>query len=177
MTPARSFPCIPLNHMLFASGPAQIFSSPINWAGFPTVAGQQRNLHAVDESALEGWIKVAHRLFIEVDDATRFQRPDIVYFNDGSLIGDFNKGVCGPVVFAIADATKRPAQISLDRGGPRDRIVSLAGCRLYAAFLVSGLKGIIRRRRANDGDAHGASIMTTSSGRFAYSSHLGHCRR
>jgi hypothetical protein len=72
-----------------------VLPSPINRAGFPTVAGQQRNLYAVDESALEGWIKVAHRLFIEVDDATRFQRPDIVYFNDGSLIGDFNKGVCG----------------------------------------------------------------------------------
>jgi hypothetical protein len=53
---------------------------------------------------LEGWIKVAHRLFIEVDDATRFERPDIVYLNDGSLIGDFNKGVCGPVASAMADA-------------------------------------------------------------------------
>src|SRR4029453_17553823 len=100
-----------------------VLPSPINRAGFPTVAGQRRNFHAVDESALEGWIKVAHRLFIEVDDATRFERPDIVYFNDGSLIGDFNKGVGGPVVFAMADATKCFAQISLDRGGPRDGIV------------------------------------------------------
>jgi hypothetical protein len=63
----------------------------------------------VDESALEGWIKVAHRLFIEVDDTTRLERPDIVYFNDGSLIGDFNKGECGPVVFAMADVTNRLA--------------------------------------------------------------------
>src|SRR5262245_61136774 len=100
-----------------------ISSSPINRAGFPTVAGQQRNLHAVDESALEGWIKVAHRLFIEVDDATRFERPDIVYFDDGSLIIDFNKGVCGPIVVAMADATKRRTQINLDRGGPRNGIV------------------------------------------------------
>src|SRR5215831_2117928 len=89
--------------------PAQIFSSPINRAGFPTIAGQRRNLHAMDESALEGWIKVAHRLFIEVDDTTRPERPDIVYFNDGSLVGDFNESVCGPVIFAMPDATKRLA--------------------------------------------------------------------
>ena len=65
---------------------------------------------------MEGWIEVAHRLLIKVDDATRFERPDIVYLNDGSLIGDFNKGVCRPVVFAMADAAKCLAQISLDRG-------------------------------------------------------------
>src|SRR5262245_63087343 len=86
-----------------------VLPSPINRAGFPTVAGQQRNLHALDESALEGWIKVAHRLFIEVDDTTRPERPDIVYFNDGSLVGDFNESVCGPVIFAMPDATKRLA--------------------------------------------------------------------
>src|SRR4029453_5981125 len=108
------------------------------------------NLHGVEESALEGWIKVAHRLFIEVDDATRFERPDIVYLNDGSLVGDFNKGVCGPVASAMADATKRLAQISLDRGGPRDRIVALARCRLYAAFIVSGLKGITHQHPPNE---------------------------
>ena len=68
-----------------------LFSSPNNWARFPTVAGQQRNVHAVDESALEGWIEVAHRLFIKVDDAARFERPDIVYFDDDTLLGDFNK--------------------------------------------------------------------------------------
>jgi hypothetical protein len=82
-----------------------LFSSPTNWAGFPTVAGQRRNLHAVNDSALEGWIEIAHRLFIEVDDAARFERPDIVYLNDGALLGDFNKGVGGPIVFAVADAT------------------------------------------------------------------------
>ena len=53
-----------------------------------------------------------------------FERPDIVYLNDGSLIGDFNKGVSRPVVFAMADAAKCLAQISLDRGGPRNRIYS-----------------------------------------------------
>src|SRR5262245_32192590 len=152
-----------------------ISSSPINRAGFPTVAGQRRNLHAVDESALEGWIKVAHRLFIEVDDTTRLERPDIVYLNDGALVGDFNKSVCGPVVFAKPDPTKRLAQISLDRGGPRDGIVKLARCRLHAAFIVSGSKGIIHRRRAKDRDAHVARAVTTSSGRCAYSSQLGHC--
>jgi hypothetical protein len=41
----------------------------------------------VDDSALEGWIEIAHRLFIKVDDATGFERPNIVYFNDGSLTG------------------------------------------------------------------------------------------
>src|SRR5262245_32256294 len=97
------------SHQTNRSDPAQIFSSPINRAGFPTVAGQRRNLHAMDESALEGWIKVVHRLFIEVDDTTRPERPDIVYFNDGSLVGDFNKSVCGPVIFAMPDATKRLA--------------------------------------------------------------------
>jgi hypothetical protein len=84
---------VELHVVSYASGPAQIFSSPTNRAGFPTVSGQRRNLHAVDDSALEGWIEVAHRLFIKVDNATRFERPDIVYFNDDSLIGDFNKGV------------------------------------------------------------------------------------
>jgi hypothetical protein len=77
----------------------------------------------VDDSALEGWIEVAHRLFIKVDDATGFERPDIIYFNDGSLIGDFNKRVCGPVVFAMADAAKRFAQVNLDRGSPRNGII------------------------------------------------------
>ena len=72
---------------------------------------------------MEGWIEVAHRLFIEVGDATGFERPDIVYFNDGSLIGDLNKRVRRPVVFAMADAAKGFAQVNLDRGGPRDRIV------------------------------------------------------
>ena len=36
-----------------------------------------------------------HRLLIKVDDATGFERPDIIYFNDGSLISNFNKRVCG----------------------------------------------------------------------------------
>ena len=97
--------------------------SPIDRAGCPTVAGQRRNLHAVDDSALEGWIEVAHRLSIKVDDATGFERPDIVYFNDRSLMGDFNEGVSGLVVFAMTNAAKRLAQISMDRSGPRDRIV------------------------------------------------------
>jgi hypothetical protein len=79
-----------------------VLPSPIDRAGCPTVAGQRRNLHTVDDSALEGWIEVAYRLFIKVDDATRFERPDIVYLNDGALLGDFNKGVGGPIVFAVA---------------------------------------------------------------------------
>jgi hypothetical protein len=65
----------------------------------------------VDDTELEGRIEIAHRLLIKIDDTTGFERPDIVYFNDRSLIGDFNKGVCGPVVFAMADAAKRLAQI------------------------------------------------------------------
>jgi hypothetical protein len=65
-----------------------LFSSPNNWARFPTIAGQRRNLH---NSALKGWIEIAHHLFIEVDDATGFEQPDTVYFDDGALLGDFNK--------------------------------------------------------------------------------------
>ena len=59
----------------------------------------------MNDSALQGWIEIAHRLFIEVDDATGFERPDIVDFDDGALLGDFNKGISGPIVFAVADAT------------------------------------------------------------------------
>src|SRR5450830_609092 len=132
--------------------------SQIDRSGCPTVTEQRRNLDTVDDPELQGWIEIAHRLFIKVDDATGFERPDIIYFNDGSLIGGFNQGVCGPIVFAIADATERLTQISLDRGGPRDRIIELAGCGFYAARIISGPKGIIHRRRANDGDAHGSRI-------------------
>lgn len=77
----------------------------------------------MDDSAFEAWIEVAHRLSIEIDDATGFERPDIIYFNDGSLIGDLDKGVCRPVVFAMVDAAKRFAQVNLDRGSPRDGII------------------------------------------------------
>jgi hypothetical protein len=48
--------------------------------------------------------------------------PTIVYFDDGALLGDFNKGISGPIVFTVADATKRLAQVSLNRGGPRHPI-------------------------------------------------------
>jgi hypothetical protein len=116
---ASSFPCIQSNYTLFfyTSGPAQIFSSPTDRARFPIVSGQQRNLHAVDDSALEGWIEIAHRLFIKVDDATAFERPDIVYLNDGALLGDFNKRVGGPIVFAVAD-TGQTSRVN-QSGSPR----------------------------------------------------------
>ena len=71
------------------------FPSPINRAGRPTVAGQRRNLHTVDDFAFEAWIEVAHRLLIKVDDAARFERPDIVYFNDGLLIATSTRAYAG----------------------------------------------------------------------------------
>ncbi len=40
-----------------------------------------------NDSPFESWIEIAHRLFIEVDNATGLEWPDIVYFDDDLLVG------------------------------------------------------------------------------------------
>src|SRR5215213_5066756 len=122
-------------------------------SSWPIIAGQWGNHDSADQSEFESWIKIAHRLFVEVDDATGFERPDIIYFNDGLLSGALNQGIRGPILPAVADTAKPLTQISLDCGCPLNRIIGLSRGGLLAALMASGSIGIVRRCDANDGGA------------------------
>src|SRR5215217_7180622 len=67
-------------------------------SSWPIIPDQWGNHDSADQSEFERWIKIAHRLFVEVDDATGFERPDIIYFNDGLLSGALNQGIRGPIL-------------------------------------------------------------------------------
>src|SRR4029077_2816008 len=84
----------------------------------------------------------------EINNTTRLQRADIVYFDDGLLIGAFNKSIATAV--AATDTTKFFTQISLDRGRPRRWVITFARGSLYASLSISGLKWIVHRGRTNN---------------------------
>src|SRR5580700_2005979 len=104
-----------------------------DWSGSPNFPKQRRNHDMLDKSKFQRWIEIAHRLFIEVDDATRFQRPDIVYFDDGLLLKSRNKCKRRSIVFAVVDAAKLLAQIDLNCGSPCGGIILFAGSCFRAA--------------------------------------------
>src|SRR5882757_6557565 len=113
-------------------------------SGWPIIPEQWGHHDSGDESEFESWIKIAHRLFVEVDDATGFERPDIIYFNDGFLIDALNQGIRGPILLAVTDTAKLLTQISLDCGCPLNWIIWLSGGGFLATLLASGLIGIVR---------------------------------
>src|SRR5262249_18798304 len=82
---------------------------------------------------------MAHRSFVEVNNATRLQRSNIIYFDDDLLIDTLDQRISSP---AAMDATKLFTQTSLDRSGPRRRVVALAGSCLWAALPISGPLGL-----------------------------------
>src|SRR5215471_17018311 len=117
-------------------------------SGRPMVAGQWRDLDAVDYPASKGRIEIAHRLLIEVDDTAGREWPDIIDLDNDPLTSALNESVVGPP--GMAYPAEPSAQIGLDRRGPRGRIVALAGGCSCAAFLISGLEGIVHGRRADN---------------------------
>ena len=125
-------------------------------SGRPTIAGQWRDLDAVDHPASKGWIEIVHRLLIEIDDAAGREWPDIIDLDNDPLASALNESVVGPP--AMAYPAEPSAQTGLDRRGPRGRIVALArGCSC-AAFLISGLVGIVHRRRADNRGGSGNTV-------------------
>jgi hypothetical protein len=95
---------------------------------------------------LQGWIKKAHCSFVEVNNATRLQRPNIIYFDDDFLIDTLDQRISSP---AAMDATKLFTQTSLDRSGPRRRVVALAGSCLWAALPIAGPLAIAAEEQTN----------------------------
>jgi len=74
---------------------AESEGSLFNRPGWPIVSDQWVTMTPGDESEFESWIEIAHRLFVEVDDATGFERPDIVYFDDDLLVDASTRAYAG----------------------------------------------------------------------------------
>src|SRR6516165_9535248 len=110
---------------------------------------------------------MAHCSFVEVNNATRLQRSNIIYFDNDPLIVTLDQRISS---FAAVDATKPFTQTSLDRSGPRRRVVALAGSCLWATLPISRLIGIVCRCCANNRGVMGGPI---SSMGFFGSSHCG----
>ena len=58
----------------------------------PIVAGKRGNLYALNDAQLQAWIEMAHRPFIEINDATGRQRPHIIYLDDDLLAFGLDEG-------------------------------------------------------------------------------------
>src|SRR3974377_1573719 len=102
---------------------------------------------------------MAHRSFVEVNNATRLQRSNIIYFDDDLLIDTLDQRISSP---ATMDATKLFTQTSLDRSGPGRRVVALAGSCLWAALPISGPIGIVCRCCANNRGVMGRPMFVLS---------------
>src|SRR5882724_2082494 len=164
LRPGSAYDPKPTSVMSFhAESEGSLFNRP----GWPIVSDQWGDHDSGDESEFESWIEIAHRLFVEVDDATGFERPDIVYFDDDLLVDALNQGIRGSILPAIADTAKPPTQIDLDCGCPLDWIVRLSGGGLLATLQASGSIGIVRGCYADDGDARPDCI------RFLIHHHVG----
>src|SRR5215468_7484567 len=105
---------------------------------------------------------MAHCSFVEVNNATRLQRSNIIYFDDDLLIDTLDQRISSP---AAMDATKLFTQTSLDRSGPRRRVVALAGSCLCAALPISGPIGIVCRCCANNRGVMGGPFGSSHCGR------------
>src|SRR6516225_1726363 len=80
-----------------------------NWSGCPIVARKWRNLDLSNDSQSQAWIEMAHRPLIEINDATRRERPYIIYLDDGLLACPLDEGIFRPR--AVLNPAKLLAQI------------------------------------------------------------------
>src|SRR6516225_9522628 len=104
---------------------------------------------------------MAHCSFVEVNNATRFQRPNIIYFDDDPLIVTLDQRISSP---AAMDATELFTQTSLDRSGPRRRVVALARSCLWATLPISRLIGIVCRCCTHDRGVMGGPFGSSHCG-------------
>src|SRR5262249_6054156 len=62
-----------------------------DWSCNPILAGKRSDLDALDDAALHRRVEILHRLLIKVDDAPWLERPNIIYFDDRSLVCRFDE--------------------------------------------------------------------------------------
>src|SRR5689334_17890469 len=94
-----------------------------NRSGSP-LARKRRDLYAGNHSALQARIEMAHRPFIEVNDAAGRQRPNVVDLDDDLLADSLNESKLRSC--AILNATKFLTQVCLDGRRPDGGIIAFS---------------------------------------------------
>src|SRR6516165_10303035 len=89
----------------------------------PVFAEKRCNLYAINYSPSQAWIEIAHRPLIEINDATRRQRPHIIYLYDGLFACTLNEGIFRSRT--ILNPAKFVPQIGFDGSCPRGGIIAL----------------------------------------------------
>ena len=79
----------------------------------------------MNDPELQTWIEVTHGPLVEVNDAARRQRPDVIDLHNHLLSYGLDQGILW--LRAIMDPTEFLTQTGLDGGRPGKRIVPLAG--------------------------------------------------
>jgi len=97
-----------------------------DWSCNPILAGKRSDLDALDDAALHRRVEILHRLLIKVDDAPWLERPNIIYFDDRSLVRRFDEREPRAIGLSWEDATKEPAQLRLNGRSPAVRAVGFA---------------------------------------------------
>src|SRR5262245_43209635 len=131
----------------------------------PILAGKRSDLDAFDDAELHCRVEILHRLLIKVDDASWLERPNIIYFDDRSLVCRFDEREPRAISLSREDAAKESAQIRLNSRSPAVRAVVSTGRGQFAALAGAGTKRIVGRGSAYEWRQLGNVGMGLRAGR------------